>query len=128
MTAFQIINDTISHNTGYNASDYVYGKPVIAQDIKADEGVQVKLHVFSTLTLSESEWSASYSGRLSWGKKPRCLPKRTLCGPQCRSGLLKEQEISHPCWESSFDSSVVQLIISSDRDGVCSTGSINSRF
>jgi hypothetical protein len=38
---FDIINDTISHNSVYNASDYVYDKPVIAQDIKAYEGAEL---------------------------------------------------------------------------------------
>jgi hypothetical protein len=37
----EIINDTIWHNVSYNASGWVYGKPVPVQDIKAYKGVEV---------------------------------------------------------------------------------------
>jgi hypothetical protein len=37
----EFINDTISRNTSYNASDYVCGKSVLVKDIKAYEEVDI---------------------------------------------------------------------------------------
>jgi hypothetical protein len=75
-------------------------------------GADIQIHVFLTLALAESEWSASRHGRfIHGGKSPSTNWIGGWVGPRASLDNMR-RENSWPYWDSELDPLVIQLIAS----------------